>query len=102
MEMRILKALYKLAKDILDSGPGSQIRLDESLFSSQDTNKISFTIKNYNRPNGVATQIFETKLLGYEKSLEAENFLIATQQSSNRNLLMSLIPKGVYNSNYQS
>ena len=55
MEMRILKALYKLAKDILDSGPGSQIRLDESLFASHDTNKISFTMKNYNRPNGVAT-----------------------------------------------
>ena len=55
MEMRVLKALYKLAKDILDSGPGSQIRLDESLFASDDTNKISFTMKNYKRPNGVAT-----------------------------------------------
>ena len=28
MQVDILKALYKLAKDILESGPGSQIRLD--------------------------------------------------------------------------
>ena len=32
MEMNRLRALYKLAKDILDSGPGSMIHLDESLF----------------------------------------------------------------------
>ena len=42
-------------------------------------------MKNYKRPNGVATQVFETQLIGYEKSLEADNLLIATQKSSNRN-----------------
>ena len=51
----MLKALYKLAKDILDSGPGSKIRLDESLFDDSDNNRICLTLKNYERPNGVAT-----------------------------------------------
>ena len=65
MEMHVLKALYKLAKDILDSGPGSQIRLDESLFDDSDNNRICLTLKNYERPNGVATQIFGVDLVGY-------------------------------------
>ena len=55
METHCLKALYKLAKDILEGGPGSQIRLDKSLFDGKDTNRISLTLKNYKRPNGVAT-----------------------------------------------
>ena len=55
MEMHVLKALYKLAKDILDSGPGSPLRLDESLFGDDDSNRISLTLKNYKRHNGVAT-----------------------------------------------
>ena len=65
MEMNVLKALYKLAKDIIDSGPGSQIRLDESLFDDSDNNRICLTLKNYMRPNGVATQIFGVDLVGY-------------------------------------
>ena len=76
--MHILKALYKLAKDILESGPGSHIRLDESLFDSEDTNKVSFTMKNYKRPSGLATQVFNVKLIGYQKSLEDDQMLIAT------------------------
>ena len=55
MEAKCLRALYKLAKDIIEGGPGSQIRLDESLFDGSDTDKISLTLKNYKRPNGVAT-----------------------------------------------
>lgn len=57
MEFDILKALYKLAKDILDSGPGAIIRLDEKLFErgNKDTNVISLTLKNYKKTNGVAT-----------------------------------------------
>ena len=38
MEAHCLKALYKLAKDIIEGGPGSQIRLDETLFNGGDTN----------------------------------------------------------------
>ena len=55
MEAKCLRALYKLAKDIIGGGPGSQIRLDESLFDGSDTDKISLTLKNYKRHNGVAT-----------------------------------------------
>ena len=65
MEMNVLKALYKLAKDILDSGPGSKVRLDESLFTSDDTDSISLTLKDYKRPGGVATQINNVDLGGY-------------------------------------
>ena len=65
MEMHCLKALYKLAKDILEGGPGSQIRLDTTLFNGDDCDRISFTLKNYKRPNGVATQIFNVDLIGY-------------------------------------
>ena len=74
MEFSHLKAIYKLAKDILDSGPGSQIRLDKSLFDDRDTNQISMTLKNYNRPNGVATQIFNVKLIDYETSKSDDRF----------------------------
>ena len=69
MEMHHMKALYKLAKDILEGGPGTQIRLDESLFQSFDSNRISLTLKNYHRPKGVATQIFNVDLIGYATSL---------------------------------
>ena len=65
MEAKCLRALYKLAKDIIEGGPGSQIRLDESLFNGSDTDKISLTLKNYKRPNGVATQIFDVNLINY-------------------------------------
>jgi hypothetical protein len=65
METHCLKALYKLAKDIIEGGPGSQIRLDKSLFDGKDTNRISLTLKNYKRPNGVATQIFNVNLINY-------------------------------------
>jgi len=53
-------------------------------------------MKNYKRPNGLATQVFNTELIGYSKSLEADNFFIATQNSSNRNMLKGLM------SSYQS
>ena len=55
MEMKRLRALYKLAKEILESEPGSMIVLDKSLFLNDDVNQISLTLKNYERPNGVAT-----------------------------------------------
>ena len=84
MEMNILKALYKLAKDILDSGPGSQVRLDESLFNPKDTNRISLTLKNYERPNGVATQIFEVDLIGYKTDQNDDKMHFATAKSCNR------------------
>ena len=84
MEVQVLKALYKLAKDILDSGPGSHIRLDENLFNSDDTNKISLTMKDYKRPSGLATQIFNVQLLGYQQ-FEGDKVLIATMHSSNKN-----------------
>ena len=64
--MKRLKALHKLAKDILASEPGSKIDLNEELFQNTDTDQISFTLKNYERPNGVATQIFGVELIGYE------------------------------------
>ena len=48
-------------------------------------------MKNYKRPNGLATQVFDTQLIGYTKSLEADNFFVATQKSSNRNLLRGLV-----------
>ena len=53
MEMRRLKALYKLAKDILNDA--AEIRFNEELFTDEDTDKISLTLKNYERPQGVAT-----------------------------------------------
>ena len=65
METHILSALYKLAKDILDSGPGQKVRLDETLFVDTDTNRISLTLKTYNRPAGMANQIFNVDLVGY-------------------------------------
>ena len=79
----MLKALYKLAKDILDSGPGSPLRLDESLFGDDDSNRISLTLKNYKRHNGVATQIFNVDLIGYSTDLQDGKMLIATPGSTN-------------------
>ena len=55
MEMHILKAIYQLAKDIIAAGPSSRVSIDEELFNSKDINKISLTLKNYERPNGMAT-----------------------------------------------
>ena len=55
MEVKRLKALHKLAKDILNSEKGTRVTLDERLFSDIETNKISLTVKNYDRPNGMAT-----------------------------------------------
>ena len=59
MEVRRLNALHKLAKDILQSDPleptSPKVTLDETLFQDKETNKISLTLKNYERPNGVAT-----------------------------------------------
>jgi len=79
-----VKALYKLAKDIIEGGPGSQIRLDDSLFDGNDKNEISLTLKNYKRPNGVATQIFDVELVNYQNALDQkDNFLVATRFSSN-------------------
>ena len=45
MEMHRLKALYRLAKDILDNV--SPIHLNETYFLNEDTNQISLTLKNY-------------------------------------------------------
>ena len=70
MEAHCLKALYKLAKDIIEGGPGAQIRLDESLLADGDCNQVSLTLKNYKRPNGVATQIFDVDLVSYQTALE--------------------------------
>lgn len=79
-----MKALYKLAKDIIEGGPGSQIRLDESLFEDTDKNQICLTLKNYNRPNGVATQIFDVDLSTYETAGDKQdNFVVATRFSTN-------------------
>lgn len=83
MEMHCLKALYKLAKDIIEGGPGSQIRLDTSLFDGKDSSKISLTLKNYKRPSGVATQIFNVNLIGYSKHIDDEKMLVATHGSTN-------------------
>lgn len=83
MEAHILKALYKLAKDIIEGGPGAQIRLDDSLFYDNDTNSVSFTLKNYKRPNGVATQIFDVNLVNYQGSLDDKNLFVATRFSTN-------------------
>ena len=55
MQVDRLKALHKLAKDIIERKHESLIKFNESLFSDEDTNKISMTLKTYNRPNGVAT-----------------------------------------------
>ena len=66
MEMQNLKSLLKLAKDILEGPAKVKPHLDKRLFQSNDINRISFTLKNYNRPQGVATQIFTTELIGYE------------------------------------
>ena len=66
MEINILKALFQLAKDILENPIGSaDVQLNENLFSHYDVNQISLTLKNYDRPNGVATQIFQVDLSGY-------------------------------------
>jgi len=92
MEMHCLKALYKLAKDIIEGGPGSQIRLDESLFNGNDTNQISLTLKNYKRPNGVATQIFNVDLVNYQSSLLHENTVVATPFSSNNRASVMIVP----------
>ena len=51
--MHRLKALYRLAKDILDNV--SPIQFNDKNFLNEDTNQISFTLKNYERPLGVAT-----------------------------------------------
>ena len=55
MEVKRLNALHQLAKDILNSEKGTKVTLNEELFSDKDTNKISLTVKNYDRPNGMAT-----------------------------------------------
>ena len=55
MEMQNLKSLLKLAKDILEGPAKVKPHLDKRLFKSDDTNRISFTLKNYERPQGVAT-----------------------------------------------
>ena len=55
MEMENLRAFRKLADDILHAQPGEKVTIDESFFSSEDTGNISLTLKNYDRPHGVAT-----------------------------------------------
>ena len=70
----------KLANDILKDE--TKPVLDKRLFKSSDTNRISFTLKNYERPYGVATQIFNVKLIGYEKFKDS-NLLVATNKSMN-------------------
>ena len=55
METQILHALYKLASDILKSEPHAPVKLDWSPFDGEDSNRIVMTLKNYKRPNGVAT-----------------------------------------------
>ena len=68
MEVKIAEGLEKLAQAILqDSGKaGSKVTLDESLdlFSGHETDRITFTLKNYKMPHGVATQIFATDIIG--------------------------------------
>jgi len=69
METHILTALFELAKDILAAESGATVKLDKVLFDSSDCNRISLTLKNYNRPGGVATQIFNVDLIGYAPSI---------------------------------
>ena len=73
MQVDILRALYKLADDILHSDESGHrnVKFNESLLDrgSHDTNEISFTLKNYERPNGVATQIFDVPLQGFKSSI---------------------------------
>ena len=42
------------------------------------------TLKNYKRPNGVATQIFNVKLIGYEATGDDLKLLTANSLSSNQ------------------
>jgi hypothetical protein len=83
METHILNALFELAKDILAAETGATVKLDKVLFDSSDSNRISLTLKNYNRPGGVATQIFNIDLIGYAPSIADKNLLVATAGSSN-------------------
>ena len=83
METHILNALFELAKDILAAETGATVKLDKALFDSSDSNRISLTLKNYNRPGGVATQIFNIDLIGYAPSIADKNLLVATAGSSN-------------------
>ena len=53
------------------------------MFDDSNTNRICLTLKNYYRPNGVATQIFDVNLVGYEASVGSDKMLIATAYSSN-------------------
>ena len=66
MEKKRLAALHQLASDIMkarNDGPRSKrVSLNEELFNDADCDQISFTLKNYKRPSGVATQIFNVFL----------------------------------------
>ena len=47
------------------------------------------TLKNYKRPNGVATQIFEVDLVNYEQAMDQkDDFVVATRFSSNNRFSM--------------
>ena len=73
MQVNILTALYKLADDIIHSDESGHrnVRFDVSLLDrgKYDTNEISLTLKNYERPNGVATQIFDVPLHDFKKTM---------------------------------
>ena len=69
MQVDRLRALHKLARDIIYAGPYSVIKLDESLFNDDDHNQISMTLKTYARPNGVATQIHNINLEKFKVQL---------------------------------
>ena len=64
------------------------------------------TLKNYKRPNGVATQIFNVNLIGYQPSLMSSQLVVATHNSTNKDLdkptpSKSEEPKKAYGSQMQ-
>ena len=95
MEVRIADGLEKLAQAILkDSGKaGSKITLDQTLglFSGQDTDRITFTLKNYKMPYGVATQIFNTDIIGNQKEEDVPKNPFQSEKVPNEEALEDLI-----------
>ena len=60
------------------------------------------TLKNYKRPNGVATQIFNVKLIGYEATGDDLKLLTANSLSSNQFTLNNRLARKASSIEYQS
>ena len=52
--------------------------MDQVVFPKEDTDRISLTLKNYNRPQGLATKIFNVDFSEYQKDPEDEQMLVAS------------------------